>query len=111
MKWFILVLLFYSCTVQAEESAEYEICKDVEEYAASVMKSRQVGASMASLYKIVFEQTASLSAKKQSVMLKIIDQAYKQHRSSAEEHQTRAVTEFRNKYFLKCIQGRLLDDG
>lgn len=102
MKWFILVLLFYSCTAQAEESAKSTICKLIEENAALIMGNRQLGVSMAAQYEPI-EQ-----ADEQSIMLKIIEDAYEQPRFSTEEHRTRVITEFRNKYFLLCIQGRLL---
>ena len=96
MKKLILAALFLP-TLAIAEDTDFEICQSYSTYAEKVMESRQLGVDMAALYELV---------KDDKVMPTIVMSAYDTSRFTTQDYKTKAISDFKNKWFLACIQSK-----
>lgn len=95
MKKVIAVLLVsLSLTAQAKDEVS---CDQIAELAGVVMNNRQIGVPMSNMWGI---------AKGNVFIEGMIKLAYDQPQFSTSRHQTQAVNEFKNEFFMMCVQSR-----
>jgi hypothetical protein len=75
-------------------------CEQMDSMAESVMKARQTGVPMATIYKITVTGDDYTSR----IFKMLIEGAYKESRFSTEKYQEKAVVDYRNLIFLACTQ-------
>jgi len=80
--------------------ANDEMCTDMSELAASIMKARQQGASMSL---VISAATKNLDDATSAAIREIVIDAYNAKRWHSESIQKRAIDDYRNKIFLLCI--------
>ena len=96
MKKLILAALFLP-TLAIAEDTDFEICQSYSIYAETIMDGRQNGTDMAVLYELV---------KDDKVMSTIVMSAYDTSRFTTQDYKTKAISDFKNKWFLACIQSK-----
>ena len=94
MKKLILAALFLP-TLALAEKPTFEVCQSYSTYAETVMESRQLGVDMASAYEMV---------KDEKILSTILMSAYDSPRYSTQDFKDNAISDFKNKWFLYCIQ-------
>jgi hypothetical protein len=85
-------------------SAELTECKSHSYLAGEVMTSRQSGQQMATVIDIV-KAEAGNSRAVQIAQLIVVD-AYESPRFSTEKYKARAISEFKNKWYLWCFKAK-----
>lgn len=96
MKKLILAALFLPALALAEKPT-FEVCQSYSTYAETVMESRQLGVDMASAYEMV---------KDEKILSTILMSAYDSPRYSTQDFKDNAISDFKNKWFLACIQSK-----
>ena len=96
MNKLILAALFLPTLAIAEET-DFEICQSYSTYAEIVMENRQLGVDMASAYELV---------KDEKLLSTILMSAYDSPRYSTQVVKDNAISDFKNKWFLACIQSK-----
>ena len=96
MKKLILAALFLP-TLALAEKPTFEICQSYSTYAETVMEGRQLGVDMASAYEMV---------KDEKLLSTILMSAYDSPRYSTQVVKDNAISDFKNKWFLACIQSK-----
>ena len=89
-----IAILSTSFIAQAEESKGMS-CKDISEFAGSVMQIRQQGTPMSDLYE---------RANGSKVIESLIILAYEVPKFSTAEYKQREVNKFKNEFFLTCVK-------
>lgn len=89
-----LAILSTSFIAQAEES-KFMNCKEISEFAGSIMQVRQQGTPMSDLYDI---------ANGSKVIESLIILAYEVPKFNTEEYKQREVNKFKNEFFLTCVK-------
>lgn len=109
MKKIILLIAFltiscnsFSKTEMTKDSAIEGICGEMNDYAQSVMRSRQLGNSIVNNIKAV--NNANMPKHIADYRKSIIYEAYKEPKFSTKENQDNAVNEFGNTVYLSCVQ-------
>lgn len=97
---FLLSTLFAMDT-RAED--KFDACRAMALFAETVMKARQKGVAMDVLVDAVMVGSPSADPKMKSLMLTIIQYAYKVPRYSFEENQKRAMIDFRSAVYGLCL--------
>lgn len=97
-------IMMVSVTTQAIAAepvdSRQDYCRVIADVSEYVMKSRQMGMEMNKLLDIEGSSQVPFWEG-------IVIAAYKQPKFSTEEHQHNASQEFRNKYYIKCMEKRL----
>lgn len=89
-----LAILSASFTAQAEESKGIS-CKEISEFAGSIMQIRQQGTPMADVYD---------RAGGSKVIESLIIPAYEVPKFNTAEYKQREVNKFKNEFFLVCVK-------
>lgn len=89
-----IALLSTSFIAQAEESKGMS-CKEISEFAGSIMQARQQGTPMSDLYDI---------ANGSKVIESLIILAYEVPKFNTAEYKQREVSKFKNELFLACVK-------
>lgn len=96
-KLLAIALTFTAATAFAtEEVSTREFCKGISTLAEVVMTYRQVGTSVVTLMEATSLPLAKL----------IIKEAYKMPRYSSGEYQRRAISDFRDEFYIQCLKAR-----
>lgn len=101
-KYFIiicLVIVFFGAKVEANET-----CEIIEQFAEIAMKYRQSGHQMSSFWKKIEEEDTGAKDDLAPYYKSILIEAYKKPRFSTQDYQDRAVRDFKNKQYLRCIE-------
>ena len=97
-KLLAIALTFTAASAFAtEEVSTHELCKDIGTLAETIMKHRQVGTSVIRMMEI---------ADTDGLAQVIIKEAYEMPRYSSEEYQRRAISDFRDDYYITCLKVR-----
>jgi len=87
----VAIALTISANVQANS---LETCKTIEGFAEEIMKARQVGVPASEAYEAVQES---------SILKPMVRAAYKLSAYNTEEYQEQAVSEFKDDWFIICM--------
>lgn len=93
-KLLAIALTFTAATAFAEVDNNHEHCKSLSGLAESVMAHRQDGTSVVTLMELADLPVTRL----------LIEEAYKKPRYSSEQYQRRAVSDFRDEYYIICLK-------
>jgi len=97
--FFAFLALFFAASSHADE-----VCDSIAGIAATVMTARQNGADMAPLVAAIRGVEGSDSEKR--VALEIIADAFSEPMYTTPAIRERAISEFRNKWYLVCFRSR-----
>jgi hypothetical protein len=103
--YLVIVVLFfvYSGISFAINKEAIDTAKRVSEYAEVIMKARQNGAPIASMIDINHKQGASYAGASDLLDSMTIE-AYKIPQYSSPEFKKKAITDFKNKWYIKTLQ-------
>ena len=94
------ILLILLLTLSPVSAITLEDCNDISNFAATVMRSRQANIDMVKVIQVV--QDNDDAAK--DAMEFIVKDAYSQPGYSTIKYKTKAIMQFKNKYFLECYK-------
>jgi soluble P-type ATPase len=100
----LIVAMAILAALSTTASAELTECKSHSYLAGEVMNSRQSGQQMAAVIDIV-KAEADNSRLVQLAQLIVVD-AYESPRFSTENYKARAISEFKNKWYLRCFKAQ-----
>jgi hypothetical protein len=108
----LIVAMAILAALSTTASAELTECKMTSRFAGQVMSGRQSGVQMATVMDIAKEEAEAgnnsqmlQSQELQAVQLIIVD-AYESPRFSTENYKARAISEFKNKWYLRCFKAQ-----
>ncbi|SDY98096.1 hypothetical protein [Nitrosomonas sp. Nm33] len=101
MKKFLIVLFFLVFATPIYADNWRKGCEVASAYATAIMESRQAGVAMSRLMELTKEEGPKDD---QSLIEMIIIDAYDRPRYSTEPMQQRAMEEFRDDTYLKCVK-------
>jgi hypothetical protein len=100
----LIVAMALLAALSTTASAELTGCKLHSYLAGEIMTSRQSGQQMATLIDIA-KAEADNSRAVQLAQLIVVD-AYESPRFSTENYKARAISEFKNKWYLRCFKAQ-----
>lgn len=99
-----LFILLAGCSKNkntVDQASGKKYCESLDSLSMSAMTARQKGVALVEVLKVA-ETVEGTEDQKQYVQ-SIIKQAFAQTRYSSPEYQEKAITDFRNKIYLDCI--------
>lgn len=99
-----LIVLFAGCAKKTEpvdQTAVKKYCESLDALSSSAMSARQKGLALANVLKVA--DTVDGSEDQKNYVQEIIKQAFGETRYSSPEYQEKAITDFRNKIYLDCL--------
>lgn len=101
MKKYLLLGLISSLTVSANAETKEKVCVSANSVAKTVMTQRQNGVAMADIY----ASTAEVKPEESRQFIRaVIRLAYDKPLYSSPEHKKKAITEFQNEIFSRCLK-------
>lgn len=101
----VIILFVFTLLVQADEE-EPNYCLSIESTAGTIMEARQVGVPMAKVMKHTHPKTGDdkIDEGVEKIMKAMVMDAYKRPRFSSKEYQQNAILDFRNEWYLSCLE-------